>query len=191
MNHIKEIFGILAIVLGISAAVPYIYEIVKKSSKPHRISWAIWSFISILTLTSYVSAGAHWSALLALAAALNNFVIFLLSLKFGTGGLSTQDRIAFGIAIVGIVLWVITRQAAFGLVFALGADLVGLVLTLNKTHKDPNSESALAWAISTLASVAGLLAVHNYNFTQTIYPVYAVAAGLCLFLVSTIGRKKK
>jgi hypothetical protein len=191
MKDMKEIFGILAITLGISAAVPYIFGILKKSVQPHRISWAIWSFISLVTLTSYVSSGAHWSALLAVAAALNNFVIFFLALKFGTGGASIQDRIALGIAIVGIVLWILTRQAAFGLVFALCADFVGLVLTLKKAHKDPASESALAWAMAVIASSFGLLAVHKYNFTQTIYPVYAIASGLCLFLVSMIGRKAK
>ena len=114
----------------------------------------------------------------------------MLALKFGVGGASFQDRIAFGIALIGIVLWILTRQAAFGLVFALCADFVGLVLTLRKTHKDPNSESALSWGIATTASVFGLLAVHTYNFTQTVYPLYAIASGLCLFLASTIGRKK-
>ena len=185
----KEVFGVLAISIGILAVFPYIYGILKGSSHPHRVSWAIWSFISLVTLTSYISAGAHWSALLAVAAALNNFVIFFLALKFGTGGTSIQDRIALAIAVIGIILWVITRQAAFGLVFALCADFVGLILTLKKTHKDPNSESALSWGMAVIASTFGLLAVHTYNFSQTIYPIYAIASGLCLFLVSIIGRK--
>lgn len=180
----KEVFGILAISLGIVAGLPYIFGIVKRSVRPHRISWAIWAFISLVTLTSYISAGAHWSALLAVAAAFNNITIFALAVKYGTGGSTFQDRVALAIATIGIFSWILTERAAFGLLFALGADLIGLLLTLKKTRYDTNSESALAWGIAVVASTCGLLAVHTYNFAQTIYPVYAITSGLFLFTTS-------
>ncbi|MHB1865303.1 MAG: hypothetical protein ACYCPS_04075 [Candidatus Saccharimonadales bacterium] len=121
----KEVFGLLAVTIGLLAAIPYIYGIVSKKTKPHRISWAIWSFLALVTLTSYISNGAKWSALLAVAAAFNNLVIFILSLKYGVGGGSLLDKVVLAIGILGVILWAVTQQAAYGLLFALGADFFG------------------------------------------------------------------
>lgn len=184
----KEILGILAAVLGIAAGAPYVYGIVKKSVKPHRVSWAIWATLGIITLSSYVSSGARWSALLAFAAAFNNALIFLLSLKFGTGGSSARDRYCLAIGLLGIALWAITREAAFALVFAIAADAVGTIVTVEKAYKNPRSESALAWTTACAASLCGLLAVHVYTLAQTIYPTYAFVGGFALAAV-TITRR--
>jgi hypothetical protein len=136
----KEIFGILAVIIGIGAGIPYVYSILKKKTHPHRVSWAIWASLGIVTLTSYISKGAHWSALLAVAAAFNNIIIFIFSIKFGTGGTSKRDRLALGLGIAGVVLWAITKQATFALVFALSADAIGTILTAEKAYKLPKSE---------------------------------------------------
>jgi hypothetical protein len=183
----KEVFGFLAIIIGISGAIPYIHGIIKGTTRPHRISWGIWATLGVITLTSYIAKGAHWSALLAVAAAFNGLVIFLLSFKYGSGGATVVDRVALVLGILGVLLWLLTREAAYALLFALGADAIATILTAKKAYKLPKSESALAWTLGATASVFGLLAVQSYTFWQTIYPVYAVAGGACLALI-TIGR---
>lgn len=185
----KEIFGILAAILGVSAGVPYVYSIFRGSTKPHRISWAIWATLGAITFASYVSSGARWSALLAFAAAFNNVVIFLLSLKFGAGGSSARDRICLAIGLLGAAFWAITRRAEFALAFAITADAIGTAVTLEKAYRNPHSESALAWSMACLASLCGLLAVHTYTLAQTIYPAYAFIGGLALAAMTIIRGK--
>lgn len=187
----KEIFGILAFALGVAAGIFYISGVIKHKTKPHRISWAIWSGISLLTLISYLAKDARWSALLALAAVINNLIIFLLSFKFGTGGSTLRDRIALAIGLVGIMLWAITSEPTLALISALSADAVGLAVTLDKIFKAPSSENSLAWGIATIASVCGLLAVSSYTFAQTVYPVYAVAAGIILTFMPIVSHHLK
>lgn len=158
-------------------------------TKPHRVSWAIWAVLGTITLSSYLAKGAQWSAMLAVAAALSSLTIFVCSLKFGVGGTSRRDQIALGLGFVGVLLWVITRQATFALLFAIAADSVGTALTLEKAYKAPLSENAPAWSMATLASLCGLLAVHEYTFAQTVYPAYALLGGLSLTLTTIMRRK--
>ncbi len=185
----KEAFGILALIIGVEAGLPYIYSVFRGSTKPHRVSWAIWDTLGLITLSSYLAKGAHWSALLAVAAAFNNLVIFLISLKFGTGGASKIDRIALALGIFGLLLWVLTKEAAFALLFAIFADSIATILTAHKAYKNPDSESGLSWSMAATASIFGFLAIQNYSFWQIIYPLYAVIGGLSLAII-TISRKQ-
>lgn len=184
----KEIFGILAAVIGVAGGIPYVYSIARGSTKPHRVAWGIWATLGCITLSSYIAAGARWSALLAGAAAFNNIVIFLLSFKFGTGGSSMRDRVALLIGLAGVALWAITREATFALVFAVGADAIGTILTVEKAYKQPFSESAVAWSMAAVASLCGLLAVESYTFAHTVYPAYALLGGGSLALTTVLRR---
>lgn len=186
----KEIFGILAIALGLSAGIPYIISIVRGSTKPHRVSWAIWALLGSVTLSSYISIGARWSVLLAVAALINNLIIFILSLKYGYGGTSTVDRLGLLLAMTGVLLWAITREASYALVFAVTADAIGTAFSIHKAYKSPESENGLAWSIAATASLFGLLAVNSYNFLQTIYPTYALLVGTILALTTIIRQAK-
>jgi hypothetical protein len=190
-QNMKEVFGILAISLGIGAGIPYIHSILRKNAKPHRVSWAIWASLGLITLTSYLAKGAHWSALLAAAAAFNGIVIFMLSFKYGTGGTSLLDKIALLIGLSGIVLWALTDQASYALMFSISADAIGTILTALKAYKNPGSESGLAWCIAATASLCGLLAVHSYTLVQTIYPSYALVGGISLASITIISGRRK
>lgn len=184
----KEFFGISAGLLGVAAAIPYISSILNHKTVPHRISWLIWLLLGIVILISQLDKGARWSILLICAGLVNNTIIFFISLKYGTGGTSMRDRTALVIALIGIVLWAVTKEAYYGLFFAIFADAIGTFLTAEKAYKKPGSENPVAWTLATAASICGLLAVHTYTIGQTIHPLYAVLGGGSIAIIAWLRR---
>lgn len=44
----KQVLGVIAILLALIAYIPYIRDVLRRKTKPHVYSWFIWGFLSIL-----------------------------------------------------------------------------------------------------------------------------------------------
>ena len=182
----KILFGILSGVIGLAATLPYVLAIYKGEVRPHRVAWLIGLLAKTLTFITQIAKSAQFSLLLNLAGIISGGIIFILSIKRGVGGVNRRDRIAFMLSMTGLVAWLLTREAFYGLFFAIAADAIGTILTVDKTYRMRGTESPITWAMATIASIFGLLAVDSYTLGQTAFPLYAVIGGFSLFLVSLL-----
>lgn len=164
--------GIIALVLSLAANVPYIVETLQGKVKPERVSWFIWTLLG---------AVYFWSALLEDGAVLftageliGPAIAFLLALRYGVGGKSKFDMIMLVLALIAISCLLIAENALLGLVFALTADLIALVLTIRKLHADPSTESRWAWGIFALSGVFAVLSLEIFTVETLAFPVYVV-----------------
>lgn len=185
-----QFFGLLAGLLPLIAAVPYVRDIVKSETRPHRGSFLIWMVLGLIAIFSQMADGATWSLLLPAADTLAVVVIFALSIKYGTGGLNKKDMAALIAAAAGLGLWYFTEEPLTALLTAIGVDALATLLTLIKTYADPHSETFSSWLLASLGGLAAVCAVGVWSFDLLIYPVYIFLANGAVNVVMLLRRGK-
>lgn len=167
-----ELFGYTSLVLMILSAIPYSRSILKRETKPQRMTWLIWSILSIIALFSQLAKGGTWSLFLTVGDTIAILIVFIFSLKFGVGGLRKIDIISFCGAGVSLLLWYLTKEPAVALFLIILIDFIGATLTISKAWHDPSSENYIGWLICGVGGFLGTLAVGEWNFILLAFPIY-------------------
>lgn len=176
---IKELFLFLSNILVLVAYFVYIRAILRGQAKPHRTTRLVLLLITGLATASLFAAGNDVAVWLAGSMSVMSAVIFLLSLKYGMGGWDRLDILCLGIALAGIVVWMVTDNPALALLSSVIADFTGVVPTLVKSYFQPKTEVWTFFALGAAASFFNLLAIKNLTFAEFIYPLY-------LFLINGV-----
>mgnify|MGYP003291886661 CR=1 FL=1 len=80
---VSPILGVLAGVMSVANTVPYVRDVVRGSTRPHRGSWLIWAVTAIFVYASQRADGASWSLIMAGAQAVLTAFVFLLAIRRG------------------------------------------------------------------------------------------------------------
>jgi hypothetical protein len=169
-------FGIVAGILQVVAAVPYLRDVLRGTTTPQRATWTIWTSLGVVVLASQWASGATWSLALTIGQALSCAIIFLLALRRGEGGLSPLEVLLLGIAGLGIVGWQVADDPVIATCAVIGADLIGFAMMLPKVYRRPRSETLSTFVIGTVSSVLALLALESLEAGLLIYPLYILIA---------------
>ena len=184
MIKFTEIAGIIAGVLSILDFFLYSISIVRHKTTPNRATWLIFSLVGLLIFSSYYSLGARETIWVALGYAIGPFVIFLLSIKFGTGGWSSFDKLCLLGASTSLVLWWLFNSALIALLINILIDFFGILPTIKKSYLDPTSEEGLPWFITFISCVLNIFAIQVWKFEIWIYPVYMlITNGAIVFIL--------
>lgn len=168
----SEGFAIASGVIVLIGAPFYLYDILKGTTKPERTTWFIWSILGIVAFISQFKLGAHWSLVYVGLEAVGNLVVYGLSLKYGVGGWTLKDKLALGLALIGIIISLIMQLPIFALWGVILADFAGAALTIEKAFKEPKSETAITWIFLSLSATFASFAVGKLSFALLLYPVY-------------------
>ena len=190
MNTLQAL-GILSGVLSIVCVLPYIRDIFLGKTKPERASWLIWSVLGAIAFFSQLAKGATDSLWLAGIGTVTVFVVFLLSLKYGEGGLSGRDIKSLLIALFGVIIWFFTQEAVFALFIVIVVDAAGAVLTIIKSYEDPGSETMSTWILSGLSGLVAAFAVGSFDWILLSYPLYILIANWSVATAMIISKNKK
>lgn len=182
--------GYLSGITGLLSFPPYIRDIFKGTTKPERATWFIWTVLNWIAFAGQFAEGATHSLWMTGVQAVFETVVFLLSIRKGVGGLSRRDIVGLMVAALGLILWYLTRDALFALLFVVLVDGSGLVLTVLKTYEDPESETISAWVWSGLSGLLACFAVGSFNVTLLIYPFYIFLANMSVLLAIYLGKKR-
>jgi hypothetical protein len=166
------LFGSLAGVTSALDAAPYIRDVVRRTTRPHRGTWLIWSVLSILALSSQAADGAVWSIVMVAADALFTSLIFVLSIRRGEGGLSRADLTILAIAAAGVVAWALVSTPVVATAFVVFADTLAVGLMLPKTWRDPASETFALYALASVSGILSALAVGTLDASLLLFPIY-------------------
>ncbi|MBP9771498.1 MAG: hypothetical protein KBD16_01035 [Candidatus Pacebacteria bacterium] len=184
---IPEYLGVISGLLLIAGFIPYLYEVVTRSTIPNRASWFIWSLSTAIILFGVHETGTTEAIWVPIADALGCFLVFLLSLFFGTGGWAKTDRISLAISAASILLWWYTGSALIALLTNLIIYTSGYIPTIKKSILDPQSESLTAWTFFFLGIILNLVTVAigtDTGFAVWVYPiVLVITVGTLYFLL--------
>jgi hypothetical protein len=176
MTAIVPVLGALAGIISALDAAPYIRDVLRGTTRPHRGAWLIWSTLAIVALASQAADGAEWSIVMVAAQAVATSVIFAFSIRRGEGGFSRRDVVLLTIAALGIGGWVISSTPVVATACVVFADTLGVCLMLPKTWRDPASETVATFALASAAGLLSAFAVGALDVSLLLYPVYFFAA---------------
>ena len=102
MSAVAPVLGVLAGVCAVANTIPYIRDIVRGSTRPHRGTWLVWAVLAIVVYLSQRADGASWSLLMAGAQAMLTSLVFVLAIRHGEGGLCASDVVLTAVAGAGV-----------------------------------------------------------------------------------------
>ena len=183
------LLGIAAAILSLVDPIPYVRDILRGTTRPHRGTWLIWSALGATAFASQLSDGGSWSLAMVGVQTLTMTLVFLLSIRRGVGGVGRYDLTMIGAAGLGIVGWLLTDEPAVATAFVVGADAIGVALMLPKTWRNPWSETLSMYVLASVSGVLSAAAVGALDASLLLYPAYfAVANGATAVVIATRRR---
>jgi hypothetical protein len=168
--------------------VPYIRDVMRGSTRPHRGSWTIWCVLSVIVLASQRADGGRWSLLVVVAQLVGGVTILLLAAERGVGGTSRVDLGLGAIAAAGLIGWYLAGDPTVATLCVVLADCVAVVMMLPKTYAHPYSETRSAFVLSALSGVFAMAAVGSLDFGLLLYPAYFAVADTVVIALITYRR---
>src|SRR5262245_54685241 len=184
------LFGILSGILPALAGYPYIRDIFRHQTKPHRASFLIWTVLGGIAFFSQLAEGATWSLWLTGVDTAVVVIIFTLSLGYGSSGYTKRDIAALILAGCSLVLWYFTQQPVTALLIIIGIDAIGTTLTIIKAHEQPHTETFSSWLLSSLGGLFAMLAVGALSFDLLAYPAYVFMANGAIDVAIILGKRR-
>jgi len=181
--------GLLAGVVGVADAIPYVRDVLGGSTRPHRGTWLIWSVLAIVACLSQRADGASWSLVLVVTQAVFTSAIFAMAIRRGVGGVAPRELALIALAGAGVAGWLIADAPVVATACVVAADLIGLALMVPKTWRDPGSETLVTYALASLSGALAAGAVGELDASLLLYPVYYCLgnAAVALLIVSRAG----
>ena len=176
------IFGILAGILDMAAAIPYILAVHRGETHPSRATWGIFAVTSAIITASYWQSGATTTLFFPLMNTLMQTTIFLLSLRRGVGGVERLDLFCLGVTLIAMSLWWYTESAAVALVLTTFANLVGSIPTIAKSITHPETEDMTAWSLWFAAAGCNVLAIAAWTPIIALVPVQGILGDFPIIL---------
>lgn len=167
------VFGILSGLVGLVGFAPYIRDTWRGETSPERCSWLIWSVLGAVAFFSQLHEGATQSLWFASTQVSATILVFLLSVRNGTGDFFCPTYIAaLGCATVGLIAWYFTDSAVYALMLTIGVSLLGGVMTVRKAYLSPGTETVSAWVIVWVSAVLAMCSVGKLDWVLLAYPLY-------------------
>jgi hypothetical protein len=164
--------GILAAVVGVVDTVPYVRDIMRGATRPHRGTWLIWGVLAVVVLVSQRADGASWSLVMAGAQAVLTCLVFVLAIRMGEGGLGGPDAILIAIAGGGVAGWLLVDEPIVATACVIAADVIGTAMMVPKVYRDPGSETLVTFALASAGGALAAGAVGMVDVSLLAYPVY-------------------
>ena|SRR5687768_16592168 len=184
---IPEYFAVIGAVIASVGGFYYLVETIRGKTKPNRVTWLLWGLFPMIIFVAQRAQGVEGLSWASFAAGLTPFLILLASFinKEAYWKTEPRDYYLMGAAIAGIVLWALTDNPNLAIVFSLVADVFAGLPTFIKAYRYPETESAVAYAISTFGFGLSILAIQTYTFETYAFVIYLFAMnGLLAILAS-------
>lgn len=186
-----EVLGILGGIFATIGIIPYIKDILSGKTHPEKATWLIWTVLGVIAFSSQLAKGATASLWMTGLETLGQLIVLLLAFRMGIGGFQKKDYIALSLAVFGIILWYLTKEASIALYIVIAIDFSGTVLTIQKSYLKPQTETLSTWVLATIGGFLTILAVGKFNIILLSYPVFIFAMNGIIALAIILGKRKR
>jgi hypothetical protein len=181
-------FGAAAVIIGFAAYIPYFRDIYLGKTKPHIFTWFLFGLITGIIFLGQVVKGGGAGAWATGMSALMSFAIAALAYYRGEKNITRFDWGCFIVALLGIALWLVTRDVTLSVVVLTILDIVAFLPTFRKTYVRPYEETLSAYVIGTFRFVLQIAALQSLNLVTVIYPVSVILLNLT-FIPTVLWRR--
>lgn len=171
-----EQIGYITIIIGLIGTVFYIKDMIKGETKPNKVTWFIWSLAPMIGAFLQFKSGGGLSAIPIFMAGFASLLVFLFSLFYKNSywRISALDIICGVLSLTALVFWVVTKNFAISILFAILGDGLAYVPTLIKSWKFPETETSTIYFLGIVNYILGLLIIKDWHFSVYIFSIYLI-----------------
>ena len=183
---IPEYFALIGALVGALGGFYYLYQTLIGKTKPNRVTWFMWALFPMIAFVAQLSQGVRSLAWVTFFSGFTPLLIFVASFVNRQAYWKTKvpDYFLLGASLLSLWLWSITDNPNIALVIAIIADIFAAAPTYIKAWYHPQSESWVAYTISTAGFLLSLLAVHTYTFQNYAFVIYVLLLNGSLALLT-------
>ena len=186
---LKLVSAILATIIGVGAFLPYLWDVIKKKTKPHTYTWLIWCLTQGTAVAGMWYGNAGWGGIALTIGLFFVFIIFLFSFKFGTRNIKATDTVILLAALAALFVWWQLDNPVAAVLMVSAIDILGYIPSWRKSITEPWAETLWSWSAFSIGNFFALLALTEYNLLTTTY-LYAITfANLVLIMICLYYRK--
>lgn len=189
MSGAAPVFGLLAGLAAVACTVPYVRDTLRRTTVPHRGSWLIWGALEVVAVEAQRADGARWSLVPLVAQCVGTCLVFGLSIRLGSGGLSRADLALLSLAGLGVAGWQAVDRPVVATTCVITADLAAAAMMLPKTWCDPRTETLSTYVLAAASGALAVGAVATLSVPLLMYPVYFVGVNAALS-VAIVHRRR-
>jgi hypothetical protein len=171
---LKDIFGVLSLIISVVSYVPYARSIFVANTKPHAFTWLVWGVVMAIAFFAQLSdkAGAgSWATGLSAAFCLG---IGIVALFRGEKHITRGDWIALLVTLLAIPLWVATSDPLWSVLLVTGIDAIAYYPTFRKSYAKPDEELASKYVLTVIRYLFSLLALEHYTVVTSVYQLVSI-----------------
>jgi hypothetical protein len=186
----REHLALLSAFVTAACVVPYLRDIRRGTTRPHRTSWFVFATLALVAAVSQALADAGPGTWLAAGSAVGFGAVFIASIRRGVGGSSVADHVARAVAAAGAVASVVTARPMLAVGGVVVAEIGAAALTVRKTLRDPGSETRSTWTADAVAGMLAIGAVDQLTAASLLYPIHHVVANVAVVAAIVIGHRR-
>jgi len=172
VTALAPVLGVLAGLIGALDTIPYLRDVLRGSTRPHRGTWLIWSALAVVVCLSQWADGASWSLIMMLTQAVFTTAVFGVAISRGQGGVTTTEMMLVAVAAAGVGGWLLLDEPVVATVCVVAADLIAAAMMMPKTYRDPTSETLVTYVFASISGALAAGAVGAVDAALLIYPIY-------------------
>ena len=191
MSNLEPVCAVAAGVLSGSCAIPYVRDMVRGTTRPHRVSWGIFALLAAIAAASQLMHGFTTGAVLSLGAAVAFFIVFVMSMRHGVGGATLADRLTLAGTVGILVVWAWSGDTTVAVTLVIVLEVAATGLTMRKAWRDPASETQSSWVIDGVAGALALVGASRVSYAALAYPAYHFMSNNAMVAVLVVGRRRR
>lgn len=182
---VKNVEGVISVLLGGAAFIIYWRSIYKGQTRPHPVSHLIWATLTLTAACLQMCHGGGAGAWSALAMGCGYAITALWASMTYKASLTKSDLVIIVLAMMAVVVWLCVGRPIVSVILVGMGSLCGFVPTLKKVWHAPYGEDLVSVTVNSLRSIVAILAIHKMNFVTLFYPLfsltlYAAFISLCV-----------
>lgn len=176
-------FVIVGTLIGASGSFAYLIDTIKGKIKPNRVSFLLWSIAPFIAFFAQIKQGVGLESLMTFSTGFLPIMTFAASFvnKKAEWKLTRFDLLCGFLAILGLVLWQITKVGNIAIFFSIVADGLAAVPTIVKAYKYPDTEMAWPWIATSFGVVLTLLTLTSLTFANSGFIIYILLVDTLIF----------
>ena len=185
----KETLGILSVVFGCAGFAPYFWSIFKNRTKPHALTWVVWTMLDGIVFVAQLqhNAGAGlWSTGFAMIAC---SIVAIISLVQGEKNIKKSDAVAFITALLAIVLWQLTNNALLAVILAAATEFLSFYPTFRKSYTRPDQETVILYVLDSMRHMFAMAALEKFSLINALYPATVIITNVA-FVGMVLWRRR-
>ncbi len=187
---IDDRFVFFAISLNAIGSISYVMATVRGLTRPNRVTWFLWALAPMVAFAAQLDEGVGKQALLTFMVGFGPLLILIASFvnPQSQWKVTRFDLICGGLSLLGLALWLVTREGWVGIALAIAADALAGVPTVRKAWTNPETEHPLVFLLAATSAAITLLTLDTWSFESAAFAVYIlVICGLLAALAIRPG----